>query len=173
MGPYAQWADVERLHAEGHEIGCHTYDHTDLGQANADIARDAVASNRAALAAHGLPAPTTFAYPYGDVAFAPKTALAPRFDLLRALHHGVVDRGADLNQAPSVGLEGPHGEANAMDWLQRAAQRKAWLILNTHDIQPEPSPWGCAPDTLRRIIEQALALNFEIVTVAQGARRVA
>jgi peptidoglycan/xylan/chitin deacetylase (PgdA/CDA1 family) len=173
MGPHVQWSDIERLHAEGHEIGCHTFDHTDLGQADADVSRRAVADNRAAFEAHGMPTPRTFAYPYGDVSFAPKTVLAPRFDLLRALHHGLVEGGTDLNQAPSVGLEGPNGEVTAIAWLRRAAQRKAWLILNGHDVQPNPSPWGCTPDTLRRVIDEALALGFEIVTVSEGVRRTA
>ena len=173
MGPYAQWSDVERLFAEGHEIGCHTLDHTDLGPANADTTRDAVSTNRAALEAHGILSPTTFAYPYGDVSFAPKGVLAPRFDLLRALHHGVIEPGADLNQAPSVGMEGPEGEQTARSWLQRAAGRKAWLILNAHDVQDQPSPWGCTPDALNRILKESVELGFEIITVADGARRVA
>jgi peptidoglycan/xylan/chitin deacetylase (PgdA/CDA1 family) len=173
MGPYAEWSDVERLHAEGHEIGCHTLDHTDLGPAGAEITRDAVSTNRAALEAHGIPSPTTFAYPYGDVSFAPKAVLAPRFDLLRALHHGVIERGVDLNQAPSVGMEGPEGEQTARTWLRRAAERKAWLILTAHDVQAQPSPWGCTPDALRRIVKEAVDRGFEIITVAEGARRVA
>lgn len=172
MGPYAQWSDVERLHAQGHEIGCHTYDHTDLGQADAALALSAVADNKAAFDAHGLPAPTTFAYPYGDVSFGPKAVLASRFALLRALHYGLIERGADLNQAPSVGLEGPQGEATARLWLQKAAERRSWLILNTHDVQDQPSPWGCTPQTLRRIMQEAVAMGFDIVTVAQGARQV-
>ena len=173
MGPYAQWSDVERLSADGHEIGCHTLDHTDLGQADAETARDAASASKAALEAHGIPSPTTFAYPYGDVSFVPKSVLAQRFDLLRALHHGVIERGVDLNQAPSVSMEGPEGEQTARSWLHRAAQRKAWLILNAHDVQPRPSPWGCTPDALRRILEEAIGLGFEIITVAEGARRVA
>ena len=173
MGPYAQWSDVERLHALGHEIGCHTLDHTDLGAANAETTRDAVSTNKAALEAHGISAPTTFAYPYGDVSFVPKALLAARFDLLRALHHGLIEPGVDLNQAPSVGLEGPEGEQTARSWLRRAAQRKAWLILNAHDVQAQPSRWGCTPDALNRILEEAIGLGCEIITVAEGARRVA
>lgn len=173
MGPYAEWSDIGRLNAEGHEIGCHTFDHTDLGPANAETARDAAAANRAAFDAHGIPTPTTFAYPYGEVAPAPKAVLAPRFDLLRALHYGVIEPGTDLNQAPSVGIEGPGGEALARTWMDRAARRKAWLILTVHDVQAHPSPWGCTPEVLRRIVNEAVNLGFEIVTVAEGARRVA
>jgi hypothetical protein len=60
-----------------------------------------------------------------------------------------------------------------MTWLRKAAQRRAWLILNTHDVGPVPSRWGCRPEALARILDEALALGFQILTVAEGARQVA
>jgi peptidoglycan/xylan/chitin deacetylase (PgdA/CDA1 family) len=162
---------VRRLAQAGHEIGCHTYSHLDCGQASAADAVEDVARNAETLTAWGLPRPTTFAYPYGDVAPATKRALAGRFQLMRAMHRGLVTAGADLNQAPSVGVEGPEGEALALRWLQRLAQRPAWLILTTHDVADEPSAWGCTPATLARLVDAALAEGVEVVTVAEGAAR--
>jgi peptidoglycan/xylan/chitin deacetylase (PgdA/CDA1 family) len=164
---------VTRLQAEGHEIGCHTFGHTDLGQTDARTAKACTDENQRALAAHGVPSPTTFAYPYGDVSPGSKAALGARFSLLRALHHGLIEPGADLNQAPSVGLEGPHGERDAIAWLRRAAQRRAWLILNAHDVRSEPSRWGCQTQALARVLDEALALGFQVLTVAEAARQVA
>jgi len=163
---------VRRLAEAGHEIGCHTYSHLDCGQATAHDAVEDVARNAETLTAWGLPRPTTFAFPYGDVAPATKRALAGRFDLMRALHQGLITAGADLNQAPSVGVEGPEGEALALRWLDRLAERPAWLILTTHDVADEPSAWGCTPATLERLLDAALADGIEVVTVAEGAARV-
>jgi peptidoglycan/xylan/chitin deacetylase (PgdA/CDA1 family) len=172
-GPMASADDVRRLAMAGHEIGCHTYTHLDCGQAAACDAVEDVARNAETLAAWGVGRPTTFAYPFGDVAPAPKRALAPRFALLRALHPGLVAAGSDLNQAPSVGVEGPDGEALAMAWIERAARRRAWLILCTHDVAEAPSPYGCTPAALERLVEAALANGLEPVTVAEGAARLA
>ncbi|MFI4936720.1 MAG: polysaccharide deacetylase family protein [Caulobacterales bacterium] len=172
MGPVADAAAVRRLADAGHEIGCHTFSHLDCGQAGAALAVDDVERNRAALTAMGAPAPATFAYPYGDVAAPTKRALAGRFALLRALHHGLIAKGADLNQAPAVGVEGPEGETIAFRWLKRAARRGAWLILYTHDVADTPSPWGCTPGALARLADAAAARGVEVVTVAEGARRV-
>jgi peptidoglycan/xylan/chitin deacetylase (PgdA/CDA1 family) len=163
---------VRRLAAAGHEIGCHTYSHLDCGQATADDAVEDVARNAQTLEHWGLPRPATFAYPFGDVAPATKRALAARFDLMRALHTGLVTAGTDLNQAPAVGVEGPGGEALARRWLDRAKGRNAWLILCTHDVADDPSPWGCTPATLEGLADAALAGGFEVVTVAEGARRI-
>ena len=174
MGPYAAWSDVTRLQAEGHEIGCHTFAHTDLGQADARAAEACVDDNQLALAAHGVPSPTTFAYPYGDVASGPKAALSPRFGLLRALHFGLIEPGSDLNQAPSVGMEGSHGERDAIAWLRRAARRQAWLILNAHDVRHNALALGLhGLETLQRVLDYAAALGFELITVAEGARQAA
>jgi peptidoglycan/xylan/chitin deacetylase (PgdA/CDA1 family) len=163
---------VQRLSAAGHEIGCHTYSHLDCGQAAARDAVEDVALNADTLAHWGLPRPTTFSYPFGDVAPATKRALAGRFCLMRALHPGLVAGGSDLNQAPSVGVEGPEGEALALRWLRRLAARPAWLILTTHDVAEHPSPWGCTPATLARLADAAQAAGVEVVTVAEGAARV-
>ena len=170
-GHLASPSAVKRLADAGHEIGCHTYTHLDCGQARADDAVEDVVRNAAALESWGVPRPTTFAYPFGDVAPATKRALAGRFALLRALHPGVVTRGADLNQAPSVPVEGPDGEALGLSWLTRAAMRRGWLILTTHDVAATPTEWGCTAATLARLADAALAAGFDVVTVAEGARR--
>jgi peptidoglycan/xylan/chitin deacetylase (PgdA/CDA1 family) len=172
--PNGQIADagaVQRLAAAGHEVGCHTYSHLDCGQAAAADAIEDVARNADTLIGWGLPRPSTFAYPFGDVAPATKRALAARFTLLRALHPGLIEQGSDLNQAPAVCVEGPGGEAHALLWLHRAARRKAWLILCTHDVADDPSPWGCTPATLERLSKTAVDAGFDVVTVAEGARR--
>jgi peptidoglycan/xylan/chitin deacetylase (PgdA/CDA1 family) len=173
MGDILTESHARQLAEAGHEIACHTFSHLDCGQAAAGEAADDADSNARALTAWGAPQPTTFAYPYGDVAAGPKAALANRYGLLRALHHGVIEPGSDLNQAPAVGIEGEQGEAVAMRWLETAAAKQAWLILYTHDVAERPSQWGCTPGALARLADAALARGFKVVTVAEGARLVA
>jgi peptidoglycan/xylan/chitin deacetylase (PgdA/CDA1 family) len=170
MGVCGQAEDYRRLAEAGHEIACHTYSHLDCGQASGPAAAADAVANAAAIRAWGAPAPATFAYPYGDVGFGPKRALAERYGLLRALHHGLIERGCDLNQAPAVGIEGADGEVVARRWLGEALRRRAWLILYTHDVREAPSPWGCTPDALGRLIDAALADGFEVAPVTQVLR---
>ena len=172
MGRFAGEAEVRRLAGAGHEIACHTYSHLDCGQAGGPQVLADVARNAQALARWDAPAAQTFAYPYGDVSGPAKAALAPRYSLLRALHHGLIETGADLNQAPAVGIEGDAGEAVALRWLTRAAERRAWLILYTHDVAEAPSAWGCTPGALARLVDAAVALGFDVVTAAEGAGRI-
>lgn len=173
MGVCGQEADYRRLAAVGHELGCHTFSHLDCGRASGEAAAAEADHNAQILAAWGAGPLESFAYPYGDVAAGPKQALAHRYSTLRGLHHGLIDKGVDLNQAPAVGIEGPDGEALARRWLHEAKTRKAWLILYTHDVADDPSPWGCTPGALAALIDEARAAGFEIDTVGAVARKLA
>jgi len=172
LGQYTTPEDIQALHAAGHEIACHTHTHIDCGRASVrDIAQE-LQRNHDALRLMGLPSPRTFAYPYGDVSPGAKGLLHDRYLAARALHHGLVTTGSDLNQVPAVGIEGQCGEQTAFTWLDKAAKtRDAWLILYTHDVCENPSDWGCTPAALDRIIDQARTMGFEIVTFEAGARR--
>lgn len=172
MGRFATGEDARRLYQAGHEIACHTYSHLDCGQSSRATTLQDVDRNAESLAAWGAGEPVSFAYPYGDVASPAKTALSGRFKTLRALHHGLITDGADLNQAPAVGVEGEAGEAVASEWLDKAKARKAWLILYTHDVAEQPSQWGCTTAALERLIDRAVVDGFDVVTVAEGARRI-
>ncbi len=171
MGPYTLAEDVQKLAEAGHEIGCHTFSHLDCGKAPGQAIRADIEANATALSALGVPPMSTFAYPYGDVSPQAKQALDGRFALLRGLHHGVIQTGSDLNQAPAVGIEGPKGEEIARFYLERVKTEGGWLILYSHDVQNKPSEWGCTPEALRRLIDAAGPC--QIVTVAEGARRLA
>ena len=172
MGRFATGQDARRLHDAGHEIACHTFSHLDCGQSSKAETLADIDQNAASLAQWGTGEPVSFAYPYGDVGAPAKTALAGRFKTLRALHHGLIADGADLNQAPAVGIEGADGEAVANSWLDKAKARKAWLILYTHDVADAPSQWGCTTGALERLIDRAVAEGFDVVTVAEGAKRI-
>lgn len=172
MGRYAGLDAIADLAARGHEIGCHTHGHLDCGQADGDAIAADVEANRQALAALGV-RPETFAYPYGDVSRQAKAALQARFAGLRALHRGLVRRGSDLNQLPAVGVEGEAGEARAAAWIDRALAGRAWLILYTHDVAERPSPWGCTPGALARLVDRARAGGARVAPVAQVLRELA
>ena len=171
VGPLCDRADILHAQATGHEIACHTYSHLDCGRADGRTTREDVSRNTRILEAWGVTRPETFAYPYGDVGPGAKRVLAGRFRLARALHHGVIEGGTDLAQAPAVGVEGEEGEAVALRWMDQAVRRKAWLILFTHGVADELTPYGCTTGVFERLVAEAVARDFEIVTVAEGARR--
>lgn len=171
FGPYADWKDIERLAARGHEIGCHTYGHTDFAGHVADEVEDEIQRNAAAFAHHGLSTARTFAYPYGEVTRVAKTRLGSRFGLLRAIHAGVLTAGVDLNQAPAVAIEGPEAKAIGAKWLDVALAKSGWVIFYCHDVAEAPTEWGCTPEALIAITERVRKSAAEVVTISEGLRR--
>ena len=175
LGPMGQMADHERIKAlaeRGHEIACHTYSHPDCGALAPESMDAELDLNAASLEAWGLPAPRTFAYPFGEVSRPAKRRVADRFALARSVRRGLLHKGSDLAQAPAVGLVGPRSEEIARQWLARARRLNGWIIFYTHDVCESPSPWGATPEGLARSVDAALAAGFDVVTVAEGARRI-
>ncbi|MDC7675419.1 polysaccharide deacetylase family protein [Asticcacaulis machinosus] len=174
LGKYLTGNEVRQLADRGHEIACHTYEHLDCGRADAKTIAQSLAHNRAALAALGITGISTFAYPYGDVSPQAKAVLNNTYTSARALHHGLITTGTDLNQAPAIGIEGADGEANGLKWLEAArATPDSWLVLYTHDVRETPSTWGCTIKTFESLVKAARDHDFEIVTYAKGIRRAA
>jgi peptidoglycan/xylan/chitin deacetylase (PgdA/CDA1 family) len=171
MGKYATQDQILAASRAGHEIACHTYSHLDCGQAHGGAIATDIARNSAALIHWGAPAPTTFAYPFGDVSVAAKKAASKRFGFSRALHHGVINTGCDLNQAPAIAVQGERGEALARRWMDKAQEAAGWVILFTHGIETRPSTFGASAQSFSRLVGEAVARDFDIVTVAEGARR--
>jgi peptidoglycan/xylan/chitin deacetylase (PgdA/CDA1 family) len=146
--------------------------HLDCATADAErIVRD-IDCNQAMLQSWGAPLSQTFSYPYGEVSANARRTLASHYRAMRAVQPGISRTSADLNQLPAVGIEGPDGETISAAWLERAVRNKAWLILYTHDVRREPSPWGCTPDALERLLKRATALGFDIRTVASALDRI-
>jgi peptidoglycan/xylan/chitin deacetylase (PgdA/CDA1 family) len=60
---YLTWDQIGDLHRDGFEIGNHTRDHMGASKANRSRLKEQVEAINAQLAAHGVPAPVSFAYP--------------------------------------------------------------------------------------------------------------
>lgn len=166
MGRFADADDISHLIRNGHEISGHTFNHIDCFKTSAEaleIDLDANDQVLTRLGAHG----DHFAYPYGEVSPRSKRLLSQRYASMRGVHKGLVTRGSDLNQLPGVGIEGPEGEAIARAWIDRAIAQRAWLILYTHDVRDQPSPWGCTPTALKNLIAYALEKGVKVQPLGQ------
>lgn len=166
--------DVTRLVAAGHEIACHTFSHPhvpalDRAGIDAEIAR-----NAAYVAAFtGTARMASFAYPYGDLSPASARHLTTRFTSCRDVVAGVNAGVFDMGRLKAFGLERrKDARADVPRWLARTRATGGWLILFTHDVADDPTPHGCTARELADTITDIQAAGLEIVTVAEGARRV-
>jgi peptidoglycan/xylan/chitin deacetylase (PgdA/CDA1 family) len=171
-GPSFAPADIARLAAAGHEIGCHSSAHADCAQRDIFTNLEDLARNRDALMAMGAPAPRAHAYPYGETSMELKDNLPPRLMSARGIVPGLNAGAADLAQLRAFPLFGAGGVSRALGALKEGAKRKAWMIAFTHDIADAPSPWGTSASDLETLLREAHKLGFIVlpVTAALGRR---
>ena len=161
---------LQALFAAGHEVGCHTFGHTSAlkvspGEYAADLDRNAAwVAER--LDGHVM---TTFAWPYGDVSVGAKAVVADRFALGRGVRDGVNAGSADRANLQAIGLESrrlPGYDLEAL--IGETAARNGWLIAYGHEVMDGPTPYGCTPADLDRVIRLAKAAGLEIQPVGEA-----
>lgn len=161
--PLCTEEDVVAAFAAGHEIGCHTYAHCCATRTPIEAFAASLARNDAFLRAR-LPgwSAQSFAYPYGRTTLAARRAVSARFGFGRATLRGLNGRRVDRSMLRAVGLERCRGRVDVEAMIDEAARTGAWLILYTHDVVEQPSPFGCSPGELERVLRRALAAGLAV-----------
>lgn len=169
-GPMFDAGDLQRLSSNGHEIGCHTYSHLDAAAVPTSELLADIARNARALAAMGHEGELdSFAFAYGEATPASKQALLERFSNLRGvqarINRGATDRGL-LQSVPIDG--GEAGIDRAVEAAQSLISHPGWLIYYAHDVQDEPTQWGCTPQQLDRVCDAVAASGARVMTVSEA-----
>lgn len=162
------FADIEvcrRLALAGHELGCHTFSHLGLrnmsgAQAQVDLARNAQFFSSISSTTR----PSNFAYPFNKATVSALPALRSRFRTARGGRSGVNRGSVAAYQLRAVEIAQPE-EPGLEAWLDDLTRRPGWLIYFTHDVSDHPSRFGSRASTLERLVERALALGHDVLTV--------
>ncbi len=162
--------DLQRLAAAGHEIGCHTHSHLDGSRVSeAEFLAD-IEHNQAALRTLGYTGPLdSFAYPYGVATAAVKRVLGTRFGSLRGIEAAINRGTCDRNLLKSVPVDGGEaGITRAIEAAEALIQDPGWLIFYLHDVQDEPTQWGCTPEQLARVCDAVERSGARVLTVSEA-----
>lgn len=160
--------DVKAASGSGHEIGGHSFSHIDGHAAGLTPFMDDVARNQAALNALDIPPCQTFAYPFGEVTPALKTALSKEFTGLRGISPRPMIGRADLNQICSTPVFHGADFDHALAQIESLREQPAWITLFMHDISDTPSSWGCTPAQMQSIIDAVKAVGADVMPVAEA-----
>ena len=171
-GAMFDMGDLQRLQTQGHEIGCHTYGHVDCARASLEEVIADVERNARALTAMGLDQPLeNFAFPYGEASPAIKTALQGRFASLRGVRADINRAGSDLNLLRSVPLDGGEtGIRRAIEATETLSNHPGWLIFYAHDIQEQPTEWGCTPAQFEAVCAAVEASGARVLPMRDALR---
>jgi len=165
--------DIARLADAGHEIACHTTTHLDAASAPLAVTLEDASANTQALESLGVEI-TNFAFPYGEATPAVKRALGARYDTLRGVQPGINRDGADRHLLKAVGIDGGDtGIVRALDWLNKLGNEPGWLIYYIHDVQQDPTEWGCTPAQLEQVCDAVAQSGVKVLPVNAVLERLA
>lgn len=168
LGLHMSETDLQDAYQAGHDIADHTFSHLDARQVGREAMLVDIAENKAAFARLGLPAATSFAYPYGEVTPIVKQALRRSFPLARGIHPPSGPE-IDLALAPSARLYSTDMN-ETLEEIERACRENRWLILFGHDVRDNPSEFGCTPEELQTIIDAVAARNLDVLSVRNALK---
>lgn len=164
--------DAKSLLDEGHELGCHTFDHLHSWQTKRSDFEASILRNGNVLDKL-IPGTTfkTLSYPYSEPSPLNKLAAGKSFLCCRAGHRRPNVGKVDLNGLGAHFLEQYRGTPNTMKELVDSNRReRGWLIFATHDIATEPSRFGCTPECFEDIVRYAVESGAQVLPVIEAFR---
>jgi peptidoglycan/xylan/chitin deacetylase (PgdA/CDA1 family) len=163
-GPIASIADVESLLHDGHEVGCHTFDHLDGMKVTPAEFERSIQANQTALVNSRLATRFgVFAYPLEGPALPVKRVTGPLFAASRwggqTFNHDLID--LNLLKAFFLDQRRPARLDDVARLIELNASAGGWLIFATHDVSRKPSKYGCGEKHFREVVD---------LSVKSGAR---
>jgi peptidoglycan/xylan/chitin deacetylase (PgdA/CDA1 family) len=161
------------LHERGHEIGCHTFSHRKISTLSSRSFATDLDRNERFLSDAGIASPATnFAFPYNAASPRLRHVLKQRYRTCRAAGEAINRGDVDPYMLKAVEIRQPEDHALGLtQWIDDVAANPGWLIFFTHDIAATPTPYGCRPETLERLISYARERHCDILPVHQALDR--
>ena len=173
-GKIASQDDLFHAIEEGHELGCHTFDHNAPWETPTPLFLESIFKNRQALEKI-LPRTSfsSFAYPFARPRPATKQRVGMLFNCCRAGGQIFNAGKADLNLLKAFFLDLRNGESidKMKQVIDKNGEKLGWLIFATHDVTDNPSRYGCRKDIFETLVAYAAASNALILPVVHAYER--
>jgi peptidoglycan/xylan/chitin deacetylase (PgdA/CDA1 family) len=155
---------------QGHELGCHTYSHSDSWDTDPTVFEESIIENRKEFqklvpGAHFK----SFSYPRSSPRPTIKRAAARHFLSCRGGAQRSNIGTADLNQLSAYFLEKCNGDIGPVQQLiDMNRDARGWLILATHDVIRDHGPYGCTPEFFEEVVEYSAKSGARILPVVEA-----
>jgi hypothetical protein len=174
-GIIASRDDLRRAVQEGHELGCHTFDHKDPWKTKTETFEQSVLKNRQALSTVLTNTVfSTFAYPLSNPSPANKHRAGTLFNCCRGGGQTFNAGMADLNLLKAFFLDVRNG--NTIDTVRHLIDRnsecRGWLIFATHDVDENPSPYGCAQEFFEEVVAYSVNSGASLLPVGKACQEI-
>jgi peptidoglycan/xylan/chitin deacetylase (PgdA/CDA1 family) len=162
--------DLEVLQTQGHELGCHTFSHCHSWETPPEDFERSILKNQAMLRTF-IPGASfrTFSYPISPPRPMTKRKAARHFMCCRGGGQSFNVGTCDLDYLAAFFIEKCAGNRQALaSVIDENRGARGWLILATHDVCRDPTPFGCSPDFFEAIVQCAVDSGARILPVVQA-----
>ncbi len=159
--------DLNAVLEQGHELGCHTFGHCHAWDTNPSVFEDAIVQNQQALSEF-IPGASfkTLSYPISVPRAQTKQRVSKYFACCRCGGQTFNAGEADLNYLSAYFLEQSRDNPDAVKRLiDQNCRAGGWLIFATHDVDNDPTPWGCTPEFFEDIVRYSVNSGARILPV--------
>lgn len=166
--------DLEAAIEAGHELGCHTFGHRDAWNTEGGDFDAAIRSNQEALARIAPQARfESFAYPISGPSRATKRVAANYYECSRAGGQTFNQDGTDLNLLKAFFIEMSVANPDRMRaTIEACVAARGWLVFATHDVEENPTRYGCTPGLFERVLRWSVDSGARILPVAGALRTI-
>ncbi len=169
LGDQFRADDLDVLLENGHELASHTYSHASCRALPLTAFCRDVEKGRKAIEEVAGTESSNFAYPFGHVTLRAKPALEASVASARSIFPGLNGPEVDLNLLRANSLYGDlDGLARMEELIAENVRNNGWLIFYTHDVRPNPSPYGCTPALFESVVSRASASGSKVLSVNEA-----
>ncbi len=168
---YMNWAQIQGLPSQGHEVGAHTRTHADLTAISPSAANTEIVGSRNDLLAKGL-TPNSFVYPYGSVNDSIANMVRDAgFTIARGSYWGMNAPFSKKYELTDVRVDQSSSLAYLQGIITQAVRDKRWVVLELHDVLATGGDaYSTTPAFFQQLVTYLKDNNISVVTLEEGAQ---
>lgn len=162
--------DLSEFTRQGHELGCHTFDHCHSWDTAPTEFEASILRNKRA-AADLLPGlmMKSLSYPISGPRPATKRRIRRHFHCARGGGQRFNRGATDVRFLSAFFIEQSRENFAAIQQvIDFNAQAKGWLIFVTHDVSVSPTPYGCPPGLFEKIVASVAQSRAQVLPVYEA-----
>jgi peptidoglycan/xylan/chitin deacetylase (PgdA/CDA1 family) len=167
VGRICEIEDIKNLIEEGHEIGNHTFDHVNMNHSSIDYFEKSILKNNEVYQElFSQNSFRTLSYPYGVGKRNTIKVAKKYFRCARTTNQGINYGKVCLFMLKATPVYGNGRNFEKIKQLiHKNIEKRGWLNLYTHDINENPSEFGCTPEYFKKVIEYSVKSGSKIATL--------
>lgn len=159
-------AVLQQIVDGGGELACHTYSHLHFFKSDRDLIIADIEKNRQYIEKRVTGCKLeNFSYPFGEQTAVARGIIKKKFRSGRSVYRGINNKKVDLNCLKSVRVYEAIPKQDVISMIDEAIRSNGWIILYTHDVEPNPSPEGCTPGYFESVVRYCYEKKLKVLPV--------